>query len=213
MRRLLTCVAAALLLTVACSNTPDGPVATSTPEAPPLELTSGELDDSVLSLDDVGEKWKDEEGVPSTVLIGGDVGPANIDEADVDATSSFVEKDGTGYLSNTLLVLDSEALARAVMAAHEEADATERWVQERTDGGGGVYRRTGRVANIPNLGDETYTAALTAKITDADGNQTTRRLEYVAYRIRNLVAFVVTQDARAAVYARRQEANVSMLIS
>ena len=98
------------------------------------------------------------------------------------------------------------------MAKHDDADATMRWVQERNDGGGSVFKRTGRVADLPSLGDESYAAALTVKVTDAKGAETTRKVEYVAYRIRNLLAFVVTQDARAAVYALRQEGKVTRLV-
>ena len=202
------------MVTGACNRSPDEPTATPTPDAPPLELTTGDLETALLTATDVGDKWEvSEEDAPSTVLIGGQVGPANIDIATADATSAFEEKDGTGYLSNSLLVVDTEATARTIMAKHEDAEARDRWTQERNDGGRSVFRRTGRVANLPSLGDESYSAALTAKVTDAEGEETTRKVEYVAYRIRNAIAFVVTQDARAAVYALRQEAKLTRIAS
>jgi hypothetical protein len=207
--------AAALALLVvagACNRAPDEPSATPSPETPPLELTTGDLETALLTASDVGDKWEpSEEAAPSTVLIGGQVGPANIDIATADSTSAFEQQEGTGYLTNTLVTVADEQTARAIMAKHDDAEARDRWVQERNDGGRSTFRRTGRVANLPALGDESYSATLTAKVTDADGEETTRRVEYVAYRIRNLLAFVVTQDARAAVYALRQEAKVTRL--
>jgi hypothetical protein len=213
--RLLRCAAllAVLLLAGGCNSSGE-PSATSSPESPPLELTTGDLETALLTASDVGDKWEpSEEDTPSTVLIGGQVGPANIDIATEDATSAFDEKDGTGYLSNTLLIVADEQTARAIMAKHEDAESRERWVQERNDGGRSNFRRTGTVADVPALGDEAYSVALTAKVADADGEETTRKVEYVVYRIRNLLAFVVTQDARAAVYALRQEAKVARLVA
>ena len=215
MRKLVVALTVALLAVTACSRngSEPSPSPTATPETPPLELTDGDLEGAVLTSSDAGEKWEAaKENAPSTVLIGGDVGPANINVAQAEATSAFVEKEGTGYLTDTLLLMADETVARAVMAKHDESDSKQRWVQERNDGGGSVFKRTGRVANLPTLGDESYSAALTVKVTDADGVQTTRKVEYVAYRIRNLLAFVVTQNARAAVYALRQEAKVTRLV-
>jgi hypothetical protein len=204
---------AVLVLLGACNRSPNEPAATATPDDPPLELTTGDLETVLLTQSDAGDKWEAaKDAAPSTVLIGGQVGPANIDIATADATSAFTEKEGTGYLSNTLLVVVDEATARAIMGKHDDADARTRWTQERNDGGRSVFKRTGRVANVPSLGDESYSATVTAKVTDAEGNEATRKVEYVAYRIRNLIAFVVTQDARAAVYALRQEAKVTRLV-
>ena len=211
-RRVVAAAALALLVLAAGCSRSDEPTTTPAPSDPPLELTSGDLEAALLTGSDVGDKWQsDKDAAPSTVLIGGQVGPANIDIATADATSAFTEKDGTAYLSNTLVLLADEATARAIMAKHDDADARTRWTQERNDGGRSVFKRTGRVANLPSLGDESYSAAIAATVTDADGNDTTRKVEYVAYRIRNLIAFVVTQDARAAVYALRQEAEVTRL--
>jgi hypothetical protein len=210
-RRVVAAALFVLALASACNRSPDAPNAT---DDPPLEFTTGDLETALLTADDAGDKWEpSEEDAPSTVLIGGEVGPANIDErATADATSAFDQKDGTGYLSNSLLVVADEETARAIMAKHDDAEARDRWTQERNDGGRSVFRRTGRVANLPSLGDESYSATLTAKLTDAEGEESTQKVEYVAYRIRNLLAFVVTQDARAAVYALRQEANVTRLV-
>ncbi len=203
---------AVLLLAGACNRSPDDAAATASPDTPPLELTTGDLETALLSSSDAGEKWEPtEDAAPSTVLIGGQVGPANIDIATADSTSAFTAKEGTGYLTNTLATVADEQTARTIMAKHDDAEERDRWTQERNDGGRSVFRRTGRVANLPTLGDESYSATLTAKVTEAEGEETTRKVEYVAYRIRNLVAFVVTQDARAAVYALRQEAKVARL--
>ena len=211
--RTLVAFFAALLCLAGCTNG-DGTTASPTPGVPPLELTEGDLDRALLTKSDVGDKWKSEDDPsPSTVLIGGQVGPANlVARADAEGTSAFEEKEGTAYLSNTLLLVENEALARAVMAKHEEADTETRFVQERNDGGRAVFRRTGRVAKLPSLGDESYSATLSVKNTDAEGVETSRKVEYVAYRINNLLAFVVTQDARAAVYALRQEAKVTSVV-
>ncbi len=204
-------VLVALALASGCNRSTE-PTATATPGEPPLELTTGDLETTLLTSSDVGEKWEPaKDAAPSTVLIGGQVGPANIDIATADSTSAFSEKEGTGYLSNTLLTVVDEATARAIMAKHDDADGRTRWTQERNDGGRSVFKRTGRVANLPSLGDESYSAVLSAKVSDAEGEETTRKVEYAAYRIRNLIAFVVTQDARAAVYALRLEAKVTRL--
>jgi hypothetical protein len=206
-------VALAVLVVLGGCSRSNEPSATATPDAPPLELTAGDLETALLTQSAAGDKWEAaKEAAPSTVLIGGQVGPANIDIATADATSAFSEKDGTGYLSNTVLTVVDEATARAIMGKHDDADARTTWAQERNDGGRSTFKRTGRVASLPSLGDESYSATITAKVTNADGEETTRKVEYVAYRIRNLVAFVVTQDARAAVYALRQEANVTRLV-
>lgn len=213
-RNVIAVFAVALLWLTGCTSG-DGTTATATPDAPPLELTEGDLEQALLTSADAGDKWKGEKDPsPSTVLIGGEVGPANLlARADAEATSAFEEKEGTAYLSNTLLLVESEALARAMMAKHEEADSKRRFNQERNDGGRASFRRTGRVADLPSLGDESYSATMSVKNTDAEGEETSRKVEYVAYRINNLLAFVVTQDARAAVYALRQEAKVTRLVS
>jgi hypothetical protein len=210
----IAAAALAVLVLFGGCNQADEPSATASPDTPPaLELTRGDLETALLTQSDVGDKWgAADDAAPSTVLIGGQVGPANIDIATADATSAFTEKDGTAYLSNTLLVVADEATARAIMGKHDDADARTKWTQERNDGGRSSFKRTGRVANLPSLGDESFSAAVTAKVTNAEGQETTRKVEYVAYRIRNLIAFVVTQDARAAVYALRQEAKVSRLV-
>ena len=216
-RRPIAAAAAGLavfVFLVGC-NRGNEPSATATPGDPPLELTTGDLETALLSDSDAGDKWEAaKDAAPSTVLIGGQVGPANIDIATSDATSAFTQKDGTGYLSNTIMTVTDEATARAIMAKHDDADARTRWAQERNDGGRSTFKRTGRVANLPSLGDESYSAAITATVSGAEGeDEITRKVEYVAYRIRNLLAFVVTQDARAAVYALRQEARVTRLVA
>lgn len=186
---------------------------TPTPTSPPLVLTSEQLEGAVLTEADAGAKWDGaDQPTPSTVLIGGEVGPGNIEAATAQATSAFKQKSGSSYLSDTLLLAPTEDLARAVMLKHEEVGGRTKWTQERNDGGTSAFRRTDPIADLPDLGDEMYTAKLEVKITDADGNKTGRAVEYVAFRVRNLVAFVVTQDAHASVYARRLEPKVLGLV-
>lgn len=213
-RRPIAAALAVFALLAGCNRGAEQ-TATATPADPPLELTTGDLETALLTKSDAGDKWEaTEDAAPSTVLIGGQVGPANIDIATSDATSAFTQKEGTGYLSNTILTVTDEATARAIMAKHDDADARTNWAQERNDGGRSTFKRTGRVANLPSLGDESYSATITAKVSGAEGEEeTTRKVEYVVYRIRNLLAFVVTQDARVAVYALRQEANVTRLVA
>lgn len=213
MRNVLAVAAITFIALTGCTDGGE-PSPIATPSAQPLELTEGDLEQAVLTSKDVGGKWDAEDDpAPSTVLIGGSVGPANVlARAEAESTSAFVEKEGAAYLSNTLLLVENEAVARAIMAKHEEADSRTRFAQERNDGGRAVFKRTGRVAQLPSLGDESYSAKLSVKATDAEGTETSRKVEYVAYRINNLLAFVVTQDAKAAVYALRQEGKVTRLI-
>lgn len=185
---------------------------TASPQDPPFQFFEEALRGAALTTADVGAKWEaDKNPTPSTVLIGGVVGPANIDIAKAEATTAFLETNGSGYLSNTLMLMQDETTARALMAKHDEGDAKKRWTQERNDGGKAVYTRTGRLTDLPVFGDETYTAVLDVKLPDPNGSTVTRKVQYVAYRIRNLVVFVVTQDANASVYARREEAKVARL--
>lgn len=211
-RALVTGLAFTVLVIGACSRNAD-PVATATPQEQPFQFFEEALEGAVLSLEDAGGKWEPDEDDPtaSTVLIGGKIGPANIEVATEDATSAFLEKDGTAYLSSSLLLMEDETLARAVMAKHDEGDAKRRWTQERNDGGKAVFKHSGRVTDLPELGDENYTATLDVKITNAEAVSASSKIEYVVFRVRNLLAFVVTQDARASVYARRLESNVVRL--
>jgi hypothetical protein len=198
---------------VACRQS-NAPVPTPAPPTdPPFRFFEGTLEGAALTVADVGQdKWEaDAHPTPSTVLMGGEIGPANIDIAEAEATTAFNLKDGDAYLSNTLLLLEDEDTARAVMAKHDEVDDDRRWKQERNDGGKATYKRTGRVEDLPSLGDEAYSATLDANIEDAQGSSVDRKLEYVVFRVRNLVAFVVTQDASAEAYVQKLDAKVTKL--
>lgn len=211
MRRLIVFV---LLCAFAAGCDQGSQQATPAPATPRLEVTTAQLRDAALSLADVASKWEaDENAAPSTVQVGGRVGPANIEDAEAQATTAFKEKEGTAYLSNSLFLVSSEEIAHAVMVAHQDADSPTRWVQDREDGGRATFRHTGTVSNLPTLGDESYSAVLSVKIIEADGKETKRSVEYVAYRVNRVLAFVVAQNARASVYARRQERNVSSLVT
>lgn len=213
MKRLLLLFAAfALLATAACSKA--SPQASSAPTATPILLSGTQLEKSLLGISDVGaEKWEaDPSAGPSTVLIGGKVGPGNVVNLDgtTDATSAFKVKDGTGYVSDTLVALPDEAEAQQVMAKH--ADSIENtWTQEFKSGGGARFTHKGGVPGLADLGDERFGVTLQVKIVDSKNVTTNRRVEYVAFRIKNLIGFVVTQDAGASLFASRFESKVVKL--
>lgn len=210
MKRPLVLIAALAIVTVACARNGD-PTPTATPGP---QITAEDVESAVLTIDDLGEGWEsDEDATPSTVQIGGRVGPANIRDAEVSATNGFVQEAGTGYVSNSIFLLESVEIAQAVMLAHEEADGIESWTQERRDGGGAQYERTGRIDDLPSLGDERYSATLDATVRDAEGEETERAIEYIVFRVDRVLAFVVAQDEPAGGYAGRQERKLARLTS
>jgi hypothetical protein len=206
-RKVSLAICALVVLATACSSTPE-----AVPTEAPLNLSNDDLAGAVLETREVGDEWTKEKGPrPSTVQIGGRVGPANIEPTNAAATSAFVKKDASGYISNTVYLLQSETAARAVMDAHIEFDATNTWKQDRDDGGEASYERLGRVPGVTNLGDELYTARLKATIRTPSDESVERTIDYIAYRFGPLLAFVVTQDVEAGTFARRQESNVARL--
>ncbi len=208
MRKLVLAVAAVLLASTACSSAQE-----AEPTEPPLNLSSSDISDAVLGDGDLGDEWDQEDDVrPSTVQVGGKVGPANIEPVRASATSAFVQKEGSAYISNTLYLLQTEAAARAVMDAHIEHDDTNTWKQERDDGGEANYERQGRVPNVSNLGDELYTSRIKATITTPGAEAVERTIDYIAFRVRSLVAFVVVQDIDGGTFARRVEPKVARLV-
>jgi hypothetical protein len=185
---------------------------TGTP-TPRLEIPAGALDDAVLSLTDIGPNWKEEKNaVPSTIQVGGRVGAANVKGGEQEATSAFKQTNDSGYVTNSIFLLDSGDVAQAVIDEHREA-TKERWTQERVDGGGARYHRKGDVGSLPELGDDMYTAAIDAVVTDAEGDETKRAIEYVVYRFDRILSFVIAQDAGVSTYVRRQEKEVARLAS
>ena len=208
MRKLVLAVATVLLASIACSNAQE-----TAPTQPPLNLSSSDVREAVIGDGDLGDEWNEEDDArPSTVQVGGKVGPANIEPVRASATSAFVQKEGSGYLSSTLYLLQTEAAARAVMDAHITYDDTKTWKQERDDGGEANYERLGRVPNVSNLGDELYTSRIKATISTPEQEPVERKIDYIAFRIRSLVAFVVVQDIDGGTFARRMEPKVARLV-
>ncbi len=208
MRKLALAVAALLLTSAACTSGQE-----AAPTEPPLNLSSSDIRGAVLTEEEAGAEWDTETGArPSTVQIGGMVGPANIEPVRASATIAFVQEEGSGFVSNTLYLMQSEAAARAVMDAHIEHDDTRTWKQERDDGGEANYERQGRVPGVSNLGDELYTARIKATISVPSADNVERTIDYIAFRIRSLIAFVVTQDADGGTFARRMESKVARLV-
>ncbi len=208
MRKLVLPVVALLLLATACSSAKE-----AAPTEPPLNLSDSDVRNAVLGSKDLGDEWEQQKDPrPSTVQIGGKVGPANIEPVQASATSAFVQKAGAGYISNTLYLLQSVEAARAVMDAHDQYDDTNTWKQERDDGGEAAYERLGRVPGVANLGDELYTARLKASIKTPSDATVERNIDYIAFRFGSLLAFVVTQDVDGGTFARRLERKVAELV-
>jgi hypothetical protein len=205
MRRLAVLL---LVLTFAACAKDETPQATASPT---VTFAPDVAEQSVLRVDDIGSTFERESTAePSTVQVGGKVGPANVKGAEQEMTIAFKQKDDSGYITNSVFLLESVDLARAVMEAHRQA-TVEKWTQERKDGGGATFRSTGEVDDIPSLGDETFTAAISSEVRTGDGVATKRKIEYVVYRIDRLLSFVIAQDAQVSTFARRQEQKVARL--
>ena len=181
---------------------------------PPPDLDRNDLLGAVLDRSALGEGWKEKENPgPNTVQIGGKVGAASVRPVLAEATSAFDQEEGTGYVSDTVLLLRSEVMARAVIAAHQEAVTRNSWNQDRDDGGRATFNYSGAVARLPALGDEMFAARLKADITDADGGRSEHIVDYVVFSLGPVVAFVVTQDVGAGTPARRLEPRVARLLT
>jgi hypothetical protein len=199
-------VVAALLACISCRSERKPP--------PPPDLDRDDLIAAVLDQSAIGDGWKAQEDPgPNTVQIGGRVGAASIRPVLAEATSAFDEEEGSGYVSDTILLLRSESLARTVISAHQQASSRDSWQQDRDDGGRTKFTYEGAVKALPALGDDMFTGRLKADITDADGNRSEHRVEYVVLSAGPLVAFVVTQDVPAGRYARRLEPRVARLLT
>lgn len=199
----------ALLLVASCGGGDE-----ARPSPTPLDLDRLDLTRALLNPQDAGEAFEQTENpAPNTVQIGGRVGAASVRPSLAEATSAFDEKEGPGFLSDTILLLRSTDTARAVIAAHEDAAQKRTWTQDREDGGVAQFRIDGAVQDLPALGDDMYAARLTVEITSADESTSENTVEYVTFSIGPMVAFVVTQDAQAAVLARRLESRVARLLN
>jgi len=140
---------------------------------------------------------------PDTFQIGGRVGTETyLSNATASKTVSFSQDNASGFVTNTVMILPSVAAAEAVMAAHQNQPPT--WRQQRVKGGHLDAKLTGTVANLDQqLGDDSFSAHVSATISDPGQPVTTRTVEYVAYRIGNVVSFVVAQDVGVASYAKK----------
>jgi hypothetical protein len=203
-----------LTLLAACSGGGE-PTSTAEPSAR-VEVLPGSVARSVLLRDDVADGWTAEENAsPSTIQVGGKVGPANVKDAEQEATTAFRQNGGSGYVTNSIFLVESADVARAVIAAHRQA-TVESWTQERKDGGGAAFRRTGEVSGLPALGDEMFSASINTTIRtggQGEGPEVKRKIQYVVYRLDRLLAFVISQDTGVNTYARRQEKKVARLVS
>jgi hypothetical protein len=208
MRRSLLLLAAALLA-ASCSSKTSPP--TPMP-SPTVSLSAADLADGVLTAADMGKGWTAVANPqPDTFQIGGRVGTETyLTNATASKTVSFSQDSASGFVTNTVMILPTVAGAEAVMAAHQNQPST--WRQQRVKGGYLDAKLTGPVASLEQLGDDSYSAHVDATIHDPSVPTTTRIVEYVAYRIGNVVSFVVAQDVGVAQYAKKQEARLQRVI-
>ncbi len=201
-----------LALAAACGG--GGGEAKSTPTATPPDLDRADLTRTLLNPRDAGDAWEQKSNPgPNTVQIGGRVGAANVSPSLAEATTAFGQKEGSGYVSNTLLLLRSTEVARAVITAHDEAAKTRTWSQDREDGGVADFSIDGAVQGLPSLGDDMYATRLNVVLTSADDSKSENSIEYIAFSVGPMVAFVVAQDTTAGVLARRLESKVARLLN
>jgi hypothetical protein len=211
MRRKFLGVILLLALAASCGG---GGGEQTRPTATPPDLDRGDLARAVLNAQDAGDAWEPKLNPgPNTVQIGGSVGAASVRPSLAEATSAFDEKEGSGFVSDTILLLRSEQVARAVIAAHDDAARTRTWSQDREDGGVADFSLDGAVQNLPALGDDMYATRLKAVLTAADNSTSENSIEYVAFSVGPMVAFVVAQDTTAGVLARRLESRVARLLN
>jgi len=206
MRKQLVGVLVVLVLAGSCGGGEETP--------PPPDLDRQDLTRALLNAQDAGDAWEQTENpAPNTVQIGGQVGAASIRPSRAEATSAFKQREGSGFVSDTIILLQSEVSARAVIAAHEEAAKTTSWTQERDDGGAADFSFNGAVQGLPALGDEMFAARLKSVVTTASDQTSENAIEYVAFSVGPMVAFVVTQDTTSGALARRLESRVARLLT
>lgn len=210
MRRTLVASALCVAVLGACGTERE-----ATPTAAPLPaLDDADLAKAVLTSDDVGEGWtEDEDAAPNTVQIGGRVGAANVTNPVAQSTTSFTQKPGTGSVSNSVFLMASEDIARAVMDAHDNAADDKRWRQDREDGGRSTFTNKGTVEGLVTLGDDDFSAKLIVNVKEASGEEAERTVEYVVYRDGALLSFVVAQDAGVAPFAKKQIARLNDVLA
>lgn len=206
MRQLGALCALVLVIAASCARGEPAP-------SPAPRLDRGDLQGALLDSEAVGAEWRAKENPgPNTLQIGDRVGAANIRPTLAEATSAFDQGEESAlFISNTILLLRAEAMARAVITAHRDAASTQSWTQERDDGGTGEFTLVGGVAGLPELGDAMYAARLRAVVIGPDEQRSEHDIEYVVFTVGHLVAFVVTQDVAAGPLARRLEGRVARL--
>src|SRR5688572_7353768 len=110
----------------ACSSEEPTPSVEATPDPEPqLEIDPEQLPNGLLELKDIGDGWTtDDDPEPSTVQIGGKVGPANLKKSEREAISAFEETDGSGYITNNLFLLVNTEFAHEWLELHRQAHVT-----------------------------------------------------------------------------------------
>lgn len=186
-------------------------------EPPPVELPgidSLDLLRAALSADDLGPGWEpDENPVPNTIQIAGEVGARNVTNPVSEATTAFHRNDGPGIVSNSIFLVGSNEIAEAVIEAHRQVADQKDWAQDREDGGTAVFSNAGAVSGLGRLGDEAFTARLDVTITAGEGEATDHAVDYVVFREGPIVSFVVAQDAEAAPFASKHADRLAELLA
>jgi len=187
----------------ACGGAKPQAVATPSPISP-AAITS-----AALSPTDMGPGWTPKtDATLNTVQIGGRIGATNISNPPAQATTAYTQKAGSGFVSDSVILMGTPTLARNVIDFHGSAASTTSWTQTRTEGGRTDWKISGALSGIPSLGEQMFATRLHATIIDAKGAKTERNVEYVAFRIGRVVAFVVAQDVGAAPFANKLAAKV-----
>jgi len=203
-KAILSLLLTALLGVTACGRSKTQTVATPPPISPAA------IKAAALSPADMGSGWTPKADASlNTVQIGGRIGATNVSSPPAQATTAFTQKNGSGFVSDTVFLMGTPVLARAVIDAHAQAATTTSWAQTRSEGGLTAWQISGPLGGLdPPLGDQMFATRLHARITDEKGAKTERNVEYVVYRVGRVVAFIITQDVGAASFARKQEAKV-----
>lgn len=206
--RVYLLVVALAVICVSCSPKSASPTPSAT-----VTLGEADLAGGVLTVGDMGKGWTPVKNPqPDTFVIGGKVGTSTyIHDASATKTVSFTQDNASGFVTNTVFVLPTVEAAKAVIDAHSNQPST--WRQSRTDGGFLDAKLLSTVQSLSQLGDDTYSARVEVTIKPGNATQTTKRtVEYVAYRIGNVLSFVVAQDVAVAPFAKKQESRLQRII-
>jgi hypothetical protein len=188
----------------ACGSSKPAAVATPSP------ISSAAISGATLSPTDMGPGWTPKAGATlNTVQIGGRVGATNIANPPAQATTAYTQKVGSGFVTDSVILMGTPTLAGNVIDAHVQAANTTTWTQTRTEGGQTDWKIAGPLNGLASLGEQTFATSLHATITDAQGVRTARTVEYVVFRVGRVVAFVVAQDVGVAPFATKLESKVA----